>query len=67
MKAMENNQNAEHGHISLAVSLITGVFAWIGSHNLSEVFKAASALVSIGAAVMAIRYYYYATIKAKQK
>jgi hypothetical protein len=63
---MDNNQNVEHGHVSLAVSLVGAVFAWINGHNVSETVKAMAGLVSIVAGVMAIRYYYYATIKAKK-
>lgn len=63
---MDNNHNVDHGHVSLAIAMITGVFAWISSHNVSEIFKTIAAVVSIGAGLMAIRYYYYATIKAKK-
>lgn len=62
---MDHNHNGEHGHIALAVSLITGIFAWISSQNISEVIKVLSMLISIGAGCMAIRYYYYATKKQK--
>lgn len=62
---MDNNHYGEHGHIALAVSFITGFFAWIGSHSLSEFAKGLSMVVSIGAGLMAIRYYYYATKKNK--
>ena len=66
MKAMEQNNDLQYGHISLLVSLLTGFFAWLGSLNAGEVLKGLSLIVSIGAGIMAIRYYYYATKKAKK-
>lgn len=62
---MDNNNNVGHGHISFAVSLITGLFAWINNQSMSEALRFISLVVSIGAGVMAMRYYYYAT-KTKQ-
>ena len=62
---MDHNYG-EHGHISLAIALISGMFAWIGSYTLPDVVKGLSMLVSIVAGIMAIRYYYYAT-KKQQK
>jgi len=60
-----DNHNADQGNISLLISIITGMLAWIGSYSLGEVFKGVSMAVSIIAGIMAIRYYYYATKKQK--
>lgn len=62
----DNNHNLEHGHASLAVSILTGIMAWIGAHTISEIAKTGAAVISIAAGIMAIRYYYYATKKTKQ-
>ena len=62
---MDNNDYSGHGNVSLAVSLIAGMFAWIGSYSLPEVIKSLSMIVSIIAGIMAIRYYYYATKKQR--
>lgn len=61
---MDNN-NLDNGHAALAVSLITGFIAWIGSFDFGDIVKTVSMLVSIGAGIMAIRYYYHATKKHK--
>lgn len=61
----QHNHYGESGHVSLAICVITGLFAWIGSHSLNEIIKGLSMVVSIGAGLMAIRYYYYATKKHK--
>lgn len=62
---MDNHHYAGHGHISLLVSILMGVFAWVGALDFSEVLKIAAGLVSVVAGIMAIRYYYYATKKIK--
>jgi glucan phosphoethanolaminetransferase (alkaline phosphatase superfamily) len=62
---MDHNDYSGHGNVSLAVSLIAGMFAWIGSYSLPEVIKSLSMIVSIIAGIMAIRYYYYATKKQR--
>jgi len=64
---MQDNHTLEHGHISLIISIITGVFAWISSHNISETIKILSMILSGCAAIMAMRYYYFATKKIKRK
>lgn len=63
---MDNNNELQNGHISMLVSIITATLAWIGSHDISELIKGAAGIVAIVSGVMAIRYYYYATIKAKK-
>jgi hypothetical protein len=63
---MDNNNDLHNGHISMAVSIVTAALAWISSHDIGELVKGLAAVVSIGAGCMAIRYYYYATIKAKK-
>lgn len=62
---MDHNNYGDQGNVYLAVSIIAGIFNWIGSYTLPEVFKGISMAVSIGAGIMAIRYYYYATKKQK--
>lgn len=64
---MQDNNTLEHGHISLAISIITGAFAWISSHNISETVKIVSMILSCGAGLMAMRYYYFATKRVKKK
>lgn len=59
MEKMEHN--ATGGHISLGVSLISGILARI---DISTGLKDFSVIVSIIAGIMAIRYYY---ISSKNK
>ena len=63
---MDNNNYAEHGHVSLIVTLLSGVFAWLSSHEFGEVIRTTAGLIAIISGVMAVRYYYYATKKQKQ-
>lgn len=63
---MDNNHNVENGHISALVSILSATFAWIASHDISEMIKGIAGMVAIVSGIMAIRYYYYATIKAKK-
>lgn len=60
------NHELSHGHASLAVSLIGGIISWINGIPVGEAVKLIAGIVSIGAGIMAIRYYHYATIKAKK-
>lgn len=63
---MENHQ-VEYGHISLAVSILSGIIAWINTLEVAELIKNGAGVVSMLAGVMAIRYYYYATKKNKKQ
>lgn len=60
-----DNHDVGQGHAYLAVSLIMGFIAWVGSFELGDVLKTVSILISSGAGIMAIRYYWYATKKIK--
>lgn len=62
----DNNVNIGNGHISLLVSLLNTSLLYISWPALGEFVKIAAGIVSIFAGVMAIRYYYYATIKQKK-
>lgn len=61
---MDNHQ-VEYGHISLAVSILSGIIAWINMLEAAELIKNGAGIISMAAGVMAIRYYYYATKKNK--
>jgi hypothetical protein len=63
---MDNNSNVEFGHLSLVVSILTGIISWIGTIDVSEFIKSTAGVVAIAAGIMAIRYYYFATIKARK-
>jgi len=58
---MENSNNVQHGHTSLAISLLSGSIAWLDAQTLDVNFKMFSSLISIAAGVMAIRYYHFNT------
>lgn len=62
---MDNNDYVGNGNAAMAVSLIFGFIAWVGTFNIGDVLKVTSMAVSIVAGIMAIRYYYYATKKQK--
>lgn len=62
---MDHNNYADNGHASLALCLITGFIAWVDAQSISEVLKVISIVVSIGAGIMAMRYYSKATKKIK--
>lgn len=63
---MDNDNNIGHGHASLSISVLCGIITWLNTINVSEAIKGVAGIVSIAAGIMAIRYYYYATIKAKK-
>jgi len=63
---MDNNSNVGYGHLSLMISVLSGIISWFGTIDVGEAIKGAAGIVSIGAGIMAMRYYYYATIKAKK-
>lgn len=63
---MDNNNSLEFGHASLMISILTGIVSWIGTIDVGEFIKNAAGIVSFAAGLMAIRYYYFATIKAKK-
>lgn len=59
----------EHNHptpVSLLVSIISAIFAWISIQNAQVLLGFAASIVAIGSGGMAIRYYYYATKEKKQ-
>lgn len=63
---MDNNNEVQNGTLSMLISIITATIAWIGTHDLSELIRGFAGLVAIISGIMAIRYYYYATIKARK-
>lgn len=64
---MENNNNVQNGHLSLLISLISGSIAWIDAQSVDIGIKLLSSIVSLGAGVMAIRYYHYNTKRIKEE
>ncbi len=59
----------EHNHptpVSLLVSIISAIFAWISIQNAQVLLGFAASIDAIGSGGMAIRYYYYATKEKKQ-
>lgn len=59
-------QNAENGNLSFAISIMLG-FMSIVLDNIDIVMKVILFFASISAAIMAIRYHYYATKEKKQQ
>ena len=58
--------NGENGNISLLISILLGVTSFILG-NIDVIMKICVALASIAAAVMALRFHYYATKERQQQ
>ena len=65
MSESVHNSNPVMGAIYLTTSFAMGFFGWIGWTSMQEWLKFVSLLISMGAGVMAIRYYWFATKKTR--
>lgn len=64
---MEHNDYGELGHRFAAITILLQIANNIDWGNLDQILKPVSTFLAICTALMALRYYYYATKKAKQK
>jgi len=60
------DHNASNGNISFLISIFLGVMSFLIG-NIDIIMKLSVALASVIAAIMAIRYHYYATRERKQQ
>lgn len=63
---MDNNINVENGNMSAFCSVLLGIVTWFTPQNVEYGLKILVAIGSIVTAVMAIRYYYFATKEKKR-
>ncbi len=66
-QAMDNNNYGELGHRFAAVTILLQIVSKMDLGSLDVFLKPISTVLAILTACMAIRYYHYATKKAKQK
>lgn len=52
---MDNNSNVGLGHLSLMISVLTGIISWIGTIDVGEAIKNVAGVVSMGAGIMAMQ------------
>lgn len=63
---MDNNINVENGHLSAFCAILLGITTWLTPQNVEYGLKILVAVGSIVTAVMAVRYYYFATLEKKK-
>ena len=63
---MDNNINVENGNLSALCSVLLGIVTWFTPQNVEYGLKILVAIGSIVTAVMAVRYYYFATLEKKK-
>jgi len=63
---MDNNIKVENGNLSACCAILLGLTTWLTPQNVEYGLKILVAIGSIITAIMAVRYYYYAT-KEKKK
>lgn len=64
---MEHNNNPFAATISLGISIFSSIFAFISLANLQSFMAITGSLVAMISGGFAIRYYWYATKKVKNK
>lgn len=65
-----DNQHYSHPMIAaiyLFVSILGTIYAWISMASAREVIGIVAGIISIGAGIMAIRYYYHSIKEIKKK
>lgn len=60
------NSPAENGKISLLGSLFLGIVSWFSPENIDLTLKIGTAMGAIISAVLAARYYWFATKEKKE-
>lgn len=63
---MDNNINVENGNVSAFFAIILGITTWLTPQNVEYGLKILVAIGSIVTAIMAVRYYYFATLEKKK-
>lgn len=64
---MDNNIKVENGNLSALCSVTLAFVSWFTPENVEYALKFFVAIGSIGTAIMAVRYYYFATVEKKQQ
>lgn len=60
------NNPAENGRISFLGSVILGIVSWFSPENIDLTLKVITGLGATVSAILACRYYWYATKEKKQ-
>lgn len=64
---MSDNLNVENGHLSAVSSILLGIVTFATPENVEYSLRIAVAIGSLVTAIMAIRYYHFATKEKKKK
>lgn len=64
---MDNNTNLENGNLTAGMSILLGILTWATPENVEYGLKVLVAFGSISTAIMAVRYYYFATKEKKKR
>lgn len=60
------NETVENGHISLLGTIVLGIISWFTPENVDMTVKLITALGAVISAILAGRYYWYATKEKKE-
>jgi len=60
------NNLAENAHMSLLGTILLGIISWFTPENLDVGLKVVTAIGASASAILACRYYWYATKEKKQ-
>lgn len=60
------NNPAENGHLSLCGSVFLGIISWFSPQNIDMGLKIITAIGALVSAILAARYYLYATKEKKE-
>jgi len=60
------NESAENGHISLLGSVLLSIVSWFTPEHVDLTIRIITALGAVISAILAGRYYWYATKEKKQ-
>lgn len=60
------NHSAESGNTSLLSSIVLGIISWLTPENIDMSVKIVTGLGALISAVLAARYYWYATKEKKE-
>lgn len=60
------NNSADNGLLSLSGSILLGIYSWFTPDNVDMGLKAITAIGAFVSAILAARYYWYATKEKKE-
>lgn len=64
---MDSTLQVENGHTNALLAIVFAVISWLTPQSVDLLVKVASGLAAVATAIMAVRYYYWATKDAKKK